>query len=67
MTKLLATLMLVSCAAAGSAEDAKPPATAADPPAASKSEGGFDVSALDRSVDPWTSTCLRTNAKTGYQ
>ena len=51
MTKLLATLVLVSCAAAGFAEEAKAPSTAADPPAA-KSEGGFDISALDKSVDP---------------
>jgi putative endopeptidase len=52
MTKLLATLVLVSCAAAGFAEEAKAPSTAADPPATAKSEGGFDISALDKSVDP---------------
>ena len=52
MTKLLATLVLVSCAAAGFAEEVKAPSTAADPPPASKSEGGFAISALDKSVDP---------------
>ena len=52
MTKLLATLVLVSCAAAGFAEEVKTPSTAADPPTASKSEGGFAISALDKSVDP---------------
>jgi predicted metalloendopeptidase len=52
MTKLLATLALVSCATAGFAEEAKAPSTAANPPAGSKAEGGFDISALDKSVDP---------------
>jgi putative endopeptidase len=52
MRKLLATLVFASCAMAGYAGDTKAPATAADPPSASKSEGGFDIGALDKSVDP---------------
>ena len=52
MKKLLVTLVFVSCATAAFAEDAKAPSTATDPPPASKSEGGFDINALDKSVDP---------------
>ncbi|HEY8151679.1 MAG TPA: M13 family metallopeptidase, partial [Vicinamibacteria bacterium] len=52
MRKLLATLVFASCATAGYAGETKAPATPADPPPASKSEGGFDIGALDKSVDP---------------
>ena len=52
MRKLLATLVFASCAMAGYAADTKAPATAADPPSPTKSEGGFDIGALDKSVDP---------------
>jgi endothelin-converting enzyme/putative endopeptidase len=44
----LAFSMLVTCAAAGAAGVAG----AADAPVATKSTGGFDIGALDRSVDP---------------
>src|SRR5262249_50803508 len=43
---------LVCCAAAASAGDAKAPAAPADPTTTSKSTGGFEIGALDRSVDP---------------
>jgi putative endopeptidase len=52
MTKLLATLVLASCATAGYAGDSPAPAKPANAPPASKSDGGFDIGALDRSVDP---------------
>jgi putative endopeptidase len=45
-------VLLASWAGTGSAGDAKAPETAPAPDPVSKSEGGFDVSALDRSVDP---------------
>src|SRR5262249_43703867 len=51
MRTLLAMVLLLSCAGTGSAADAKAPEAAAPDPV-SKSEGGFDVGALDRSVDP---------------
>src|SRR5688572_17222578 len=43
MRQRLASLLFVLCAAAGSADEQKPVA---------KSFGGFDVNALDKSVDP---------------
>jgi putative endopeptidase len=49
MRKLLATVAFATIAAAAYAAE---PAAPADPPSTSKSEGGFDISALDRSVDP---------------
>jgi putative endopeptidase len=52
MRTLLATLAFVSLAAAAPAGDAKSPATPGDPPSSRKSAGGFDIAALDRSVDP---------------
>src|SRR6266536_1142102 len=56
MNKPLAVLLFVTCAAVGSAGESHPPENAAEPasvpPPASKSEGGFDISILDRSVDP---------------
>ncbi len=50
MRNLLAALVFVLGATAGYAGDTKAPA--ADPPSAAKSEGGFDIGVLDRSVDP---------------
>jgi putative endopeptidase len=52
MRKLLTTVLSISCAAAGYAGDTRPSAAAGDPPSAAKSEGGFEISALDKSVDP---------------
>src|SRR6476646_6144120 len=52
MKELLSALVLVTLATAGYAGDTKAPAAPADPPSTSRSEGGFDINALDKSVDP---------------
>ena len=49
MRKAIATLAFVTLAAAGFGAEPEAPA---DPPSTSKSAGGFDISALDKSVDP---------------
>jgi predicted metalloendopeptidase len=49
MRKLLATCAIATLATAGYAAEPKAPA---DPPSSTKSEGGFDINALDKSADP---------------
>ena len=52
MRPLLASFVLGLSAVVAPAAIAQTPATPATSPPASKSEGGFDISAMDRSVDP---------------
>jgi putative endopeptidase len=49
MRKLFATLAFATLATAGYGAEPKAPA---DPPSSARSEGGFDINALDKSVDP---------------
>jgi len=52
MRKLLATLAFATMAVTGYGAEPEAAAAPADPPSTSKSAGGFDISALDKSVDP---------------
>jgi hypothetical protein len=52
MRPLLASFVLGLSAVVAPAAIAQTPATPATSPPASKSEGGFDISAMDQSVDP---------------